>query len=85
MFFRERVDKFTARLKQNLEEEMDPEDLYAEQLNNGLYTLQRTALILAEIVCKGPPDCHVKASKLLKMKLRSTLPEQLEPVSHLML
>lgn len=59
---------------------MDQESLYAEQLNNGLYTLQRLALILAEVACKGPNDCHVRASKMLKMKLKSTLSEQLEPV-----
>jgi hypothetical protein len=61
-------------------DELDPEVLYTEQLNNGLYTLQRLALILAEVVCKGPGDCHLRASKLLKMKVRSTLSEQIEPI-----
>jgi len=78
--YKERIDKFTARLKRTTNEEMDPEDVYAEQLNNGLYILQRMALILAEVSCKGPGDCHVRASKLLKMKLKSTLSEQLEPI-----
>lgn len=63
-----------------MDDDLDPEDLYAEQLNNGLYTLQRLALILAEIACKGPGECHERASKLLKMKLKSTLSDELEPV-----
>jgi beta-catenin-like protein 1 len=78
--YKERVDKFTERFKRTADEDLDPEDLYAEQLNNGLYTLQRLALILAEVACKGPDGCHVRASKLLKMKVRSTLLDQLEPV-----
>ncbi|KAI6182919.1 DUF1716 domain-containing protein [Aphelenchoides bicaudatus] len=78
--YKERVDKFTERFKRTAEEDLDPEDLYAEQLNNGLYTLQRVALILAEVTCKGPEGCDVRASKLLKMKLKSTLSEQITPI-----
>ncbi|KAI6241435.1 DUF1716 domain-containing protein [Aphelenchoides fujianensis] len=81
--YKERVDNFTNRLKRKMREsgdEMDAEEVYAEQLNNGLFTLQRITLILTEVATKGPAECNARAAKLIKMKTRSTLSEQLGPI-----
>jgi len=52
-----------------------------ERLNNGLYTLQRISLILAEICVKGAPGCRERAEKLFKLKLKDPeLKNHLEPV-----
>ncbi|KAI6202943.1 DUF1716 domain-containing protein [Aphelenchoides besseyi] len=81
--YKERVDNFTTRLRRKLrdnDEDMDAEEVYAEQLNNGLFTLQRITLILTEVVTKGDSECKLRAAKLIKMKTRSTLTEKFEPI-----
>ncbi|KAH7697823.1 DUF1716 domain-containing protein [Aphelenchoides avenae] len=62
---------------------MDTEEFYIEKLNNGLYTLQRVVLVLAEVCCNGPVQCRDRAEKLFKMKLKNpSLIHHIGPVLH---
>src|SRR5688572_27736068 len=55
--------------------------IYIERLNNGLYTLQRIALILAELCTKGATGCRERAEKLFRMRIKDfSLQSFLEPV-----
>jgi hypothetical protein len=55
--------------------------LYIEKQNNGLYVLERTALILAEICVNGPVGSSERAAKVLRMKFKNpSLSDFLEPV-----
>lgn len=69
--FSDRVKKFLAKLSRNKEDKLDPEELYMEKINNGLYTLERVALILAEVCVNGPIECRERASKMFRMKLKN--------------
>lgn len=71
--FSERVKKFLAKLSRNKEEfnKLDSEYLYVEKINNGLYTLERVALILAEVCANGPIECRERAVKMFRMKLKN--------------
>lgn len=62
---------------------MDTEEFYIEKLNNGLYTLERVALIIAEICIHGPEGCLDRAMKMFRLKLKdSSLSKHLEPVCY---
>lgn len=76
--YSEKLKKFETKLERRLKEMADDEapdedEIYIERLNNGLYTLQRISLILAEVVVKGAPGCRERAEKLFKMRLKNPL------------
>lgn len=82
--FSERVKKFVAKeSKKPRFSEMSPEDLYIEKVNNGLYTLERVTLILAEVCVNGPAECLERATKMFRMKLKNcSLHHHLSPVNN---
>lgn len=82
--FSERVRKYIAKTEKR-GVVMDAEEFYIEKLNNGLYTLQRVVLVLAEVCCNGPVQCRDRAEKLFKMKLKNpSLVHHLGPVRMLL-
>ncbi|KAL3084364.1 hypothetical protein niasHT_035190 [Heterodera trifolii] len=84
--YSEKVQRFETKTERRIaslaeEEKPDIEELYLEKLNNGLYTLQRAALILAEICSKGAPGCHERVEKLFRLRLGDgSVGKQLEPI-----
>jgi beta-catenin-like protein 1 len=78
--YSDRVKKFVAK-KAKRGEETDAEEFYIEKLNNGLYTLQRVVLIIAEICVNGPIECRQRAENLFRMKLKNaSVADHLQPV-----
>lgn len=60
---------------------LEPDELYVEKLNNGLFTLQRIVLILSEICARGPLECLERAKKIFRMKTKNpNVAEHLVPV-----
>ncbi|VDK61599.1 unnamed protein product [Onchocerca ochengi] len=70
--YQDRVDRFDARqanLAQNNKLSDDEiEQLYLDKLDAGLYTLQRTVLILADVCSNAGPGCRNRAVKLFQMR-----------------
>lgn len=68
------------------ETNLEPEEIYVEKLNNGLFTLQRVVLILAEICANGPVECLERAKKIFRMKTKNpNVADHLVPVGLLLL
>lgn len=80
--FSDRVQKFVQKLSKTPGfSEIEPEELYLEKLNNGLYTLERVALIIAEVCVNGDAGCRERAAKLFRMKLKNpSISAHLDPV-----
>uniref|UniRef100_A0A915NXV1 Beta-catenin-like protein 1 n=1 Tax=Meloidogyne floridensis TaxID=298350 RepID=A0A915NXV1_9BILA len=73
--YSEKLRKFEVKFEKRLAEmhkdvKPDEEEIYIEKLNNGLYTLQRIVLILAEVCIKGAPGSKERAEKLFKMRFK---------------
>lgn len=79
---RDRVQKFKLKATKNERfAGMDAEEFYFEKLNNGLSTLERVALIIAEVCIHGPKECLSRTLKLFQMKFKNPLlSDNLEPV-----
>lgn len=74
--FRERVDRFDARQASRSDSsKLSDEELelqYLDRLDAGLYTLQRIALILADVCANANPLCRARANRLLHMRTGSS-------------
>ncbi|CAD6184503.1 unnamed protein product [Caenorhabditis auriculariae] len=72
--YKEKIQRFELKKKrQNKDDnssEDDPEREYLDKLENGLYTLQRVTLILAD-VCGSMNSARLRAMKLFSMKLKN--------------
>uniref|UniRef100_A0A915CXN4 Beta-catenin-like protein 1 n=1 Tax=Ditylenchus dipsaci TaxID=166011 RepID=A0A915CXN4_9BILA len=77
-----RVQKFSAKLAKNTTlADLEPDEIYIEKLGNGLYTLQRVTLIIAEVCVNGPTVCRERAAKIFRMKMKNpSLSDHLEPI-----
>lgn len=61
--------------------QMDDDELHAERLNNGFYTLSKIALILADVCLSSYFTCKEKASNLFRMKTKNpSIKAHLEPI-----
>ena len=79
-FFSEKLRKWEAKLAKT-GTILDADEVYIEKLNNGLFTLQRVVLILAELCVRGPPECLERAKKIFRMKLKNpNVADHLVPV-----
>jgi beta-catenin-like protein 1 len=76
----DRLRRYMVRLKkQGIQ--MDGDELHAERLNNGFYTLGKIALILADVCLSSYSACSERASKLFRMKTKNpSVRSHLEPV-----
>ncbi|KHN88155.1 Beta-catenin-like protein 1 [Toxocara canis] len=73
--YKERMDRFDARQasrcnSSKLSDEQI-EQQYLDRLDAGLYTLQRIALILADVCANANPQCRARANRLLQMRAGS--------------
>uniref|UniRef100_A0A914RCI6 Beta-catenin-like protein 1 N-terminal domain-containing protein n=1 Tax=Parascaris equorum TaxID=6256 RepID=A0A914RCI6_PAREQ len=70
--YKERVDRFDARQASRSDSsKLSDEELelqYLDRLDAGLYTLQRIALILADVCANANPLCRARANRLLHMR-----------------
>jgi beta-catenin-like protein 1 len=76
----DRLRRYMNRMKkQGIQ--MDDDELHAERLNNGFYTLSKIALILADVCLSSYFTCKEKASNLFRMKTKNpSIKAHLEPV-----
>uniref|UniRef100_F1L3Q7 Beta-catenin-like protein 1 n=1 Tax=Ascaris suum TaxID=6253 RepID=F1L3Q7_ASCSU len=74
--YKERVDRFDARQASRSDSsKLSDEELelqYLDRLDAGLYTLQRIALILADVCANANPLCRARANRLLHMRTGSS-------------
>ncbi|VDM98064.1 unnamed protein product [Thelazia callipaeda] len=69
--YQERVDRFEACQASKMSRKQSDEEielLYLDKLDAGLYTLQRIALIIADVCVNATSGCRNRALKLLQMR-----------------
>ncbi|VDK54181.1 unnamed protein product [Anisakis simplex] len=74
--YKERVDRFDSREAKRSDasklSDQQLEQQYLDRMESGLYTLQRIALILADVCVNATPQCRLRANRLLQMRTGSS-------------